>query len=317
MSIISEQLINLRTKCGNTQEELAEYLNVSQQAVSKWESGESTPKVPLLPDIARFYNVTTNELLGGGEVRKRIKIEQFCKETKEHYDSGHIELAVDLWRKAYSEYPRDMVCVFQLMYSLHDLNSSVENSGVDISEIIDLGKTILTESTDDSIREKAITILCRNLCKCGRFDEAKEYARLAHKMCNSYEAIMSNILFAEGNLTDGKVLLEENFNNIVAVMCEEIEHLSILAGDNRRWACTIKELLQLFLQSLFPSEDSPIPENSNAFSKSVMKKIRAIQELQGPNRDILVEQYYQEHGSYEGLETWLSKINQFGKQMVT
>lgn len=174
MSIISKQLIDLRKKRGNTQEELAEYLKVSPQAVSKWESGESTPKVPLLPDIARFYNVTTDELLGGGEVRKSIKIEQFCKQTKEHYDSGHIDLAVDLWRKACSEYPQNMVCVSKLMYSLHDLNTSVENSGVDISEIIDLGKTILTESKDDSIKEKAITVLCLNLCKCERFDEATD-----------------------------------------------------------------------------------------------------------------------------------------------
>ena len=61
---IAEQLKLLRKQKGLTQEEVAEIFNVSNQAVSKWESGICTPDVSLLPDIAAFYQVSLDELFG-------------------------------------------------------------------------------------------------------------------------------------------------------------------------------------------------------------------------------------------------------------
>lgn len=61
---LSEQLINLRKKKGTTQKALANYLHVTAQAVSKWECGKGFPDIALLPDIAEFYSVSIEELLG-------------------------------------------------------------------------------------------------------------------------------------------------------------------------------------------------------------------------------------------------------------
>ena len=52
---------NLRKEKKLTQEELAKELNVSTQAVSKWECGGS-PDLELIPRIAKFFNVTTDYL---------------------------------------------------------------------------------------------------------------------------------------------------------------------------------------------------------------------------------------------------------------
>ena len=46
-----------------TQEQLAEYLNVSVSAVSQWESGKTVPDVSLIITLANFFDVTTDELL--------------------------------------------------------------------------------------------------------------------------------------------------------------------------------------------------------------------------------------------------------------
>ena len=62
--ILSEQLKRLRQDRGNTQQELAEYLCVSKQAVSKWECGRGYPDITLLPGIADYYNVSIVTLLG-------------------------------------------------------------------------------------------------------------------------------------------------------------------------------------------------------------------------------------------------------------
>ncbi|NLV20791.1 MAG: helix-turn-helix transcriptional regulator [Syntrophomonadaceae bacterium] len=53
-----------RKEKGITQEKLAEYIGVSKASVSKWESGQSYPDILLLPELATYFNVTVDELLG-------------------------------------------------------------------------------------------------------------------------------------------------------------------------------------------------------------------------------------------------------------
>lgn len=52
-----------RTRCGMTQELVAERLGVSRQAVSKWESGASDPSTSNLLALAKLFNVSAEELL--------------------------------------------------------------------------------------------------------------------------------------------------------------------------------------------------------------------------------------------------------------
>ena len=61
--IISENISTLRRDAGMTQAELAEKLNYTDKAVSKWERGESIPDVAVLKDIADLYGVTVDYLL--------------------------------------------------------------------------------------------------------------------------------------------------------------------------------------------------------------------------------------------------------------
>lgn len=61
---IGNKILFLRKNKGVTQEQLAQTLGVSNQAVSKWESGQCFPDIQLLPDIARYFNVSSDELLG-------------------------------------------------------------------------------------------------------------------------------------------------------------------------------------------------------------------------------------------------------------
>lgn len=61
---LREKLIVSRNKAGLSQMELAERLGVSRQAVSRWESGDTTPSVDKLKTLARIYGVSLDWLLG-------------------------------------------------------------------------------------------------------------------------------------------------------------------------------------------------------------------------------------------------------------
>ena len=60
---LSDKLYTLRKKSGLSQEQLAEQLNVSRQAISKWESGTSSPESDKLIAISRYFNVSLDYLL--------------------------------------------------------------------------------------------------------------------------------------------------------------------------------------------------------------------------------------------------------------
>ena len=57
-------LLELRTKSGLSQDELAEKVFVTRQAVSRWENGETTPNTETLKLLSSLYNVSINTLLG-------------------------------------------------------------------------------------------------------------------------------------------------------------------------------------------------------------------------------------------------------------
>ena len=57
-------LLELRTKKGISQEELAEKVFVTRQAVSRWETGETTPNVETLKLLSKLFDVSINTLLG-------------------------------------------------------------------------------------------------------------------------------------------------------------------------------------------------------------------------------------------------------------
>ena len=60
---IGNQIMLLRKKNGFTQEELAEKLGVSAQAISKWENGHTLPETALLPLLAKFFNSSIDSIL--------------------------------------------------------------------------------------------------------------------------------------------------------------------------------------------------------------------------------------------------------------
>ncbi len=61
---IGENIKTMRRKCGFTQEELAERLSVTAQAVSKWENGNGLPDITQLVPLAQIFGITTDSLLG-------------------------------------------------------------------------------------------------------------------------------------------------------------------------------------------------------------------------------------------------------------
>lgn len=83
--IVSKNIAELRRANGITQLELAEKLNYSDKAVSKWERGESMPDVGVLKEIADIFNVTVDQLIS----EDKLNVKELTKEETEQRNNNH------------------------------------------------------------------------------------------------------------------------------------------------------------------------------------------------------------------------------------
>lgn len=87
---IANRLYEKRKAFGFSQEELAEKLGVSRQAVSKWERGESSPDTENLIALAKLYGISLDELVFGEEKKNEKKESEEKDEVKINFSGIHV-----------------------------------------------------------------------------------------------------------------------------------------------------------------------------------------------------------------------------------
>ena len=86
-----ENLKRLRLEKNLTQEKLADFLGVSFQSISKWERGDTYPDITMLPEIASFFKVSIDELLGVNKAQEEEEITRLLEEHDNFTDSKLIK----------------------------------------------------------------------------------------------------------------------------------------------------------------------------------------------------------------------------------
>ncbi|MDO4541353.1 MAG: helix-turn-helix transcriptional regulator, partial [Bacillota bacterium] len=107
---IGENILKLRRQRGLTQEELAEHMGVTKASVSKWETKQSLPDILLLPQLAGFFDVSVDDILG---YAPQLSPEQI----KKHY----IALADDFATLPFEEAMEKSRTLLRSYYSCYSL----------------------------------------------------------------------------------------------------------------------------------------------------------------------------------------------------
>ncbi|MGN1061222.1 MAG: helix-turn-helix domain-containing protein [Candidatus Coproplasma sp.] len=81
--MLNEKIKELRSSFGISQVELAKQLGVSKQCVSNWENDNVQPSVEMLVQIARYFNVSTDYLLGL-DCKETIDVSGLSEAQKAH-----------------------------------------------------------------------------------------------------------------------------------------------------------------------------------------------------------------------------------------
>ena len=171
---IGTTIKKLRRDKGITQEQLAELLGLSTNAVSQWECDKTAPDISHLPVLANIFEVSADVLLeiDLAKSKKQAEIEEFLAEESAFFNQGKTEERLKLCRAMQKKYPNDETVRHHLMRAL-------QNEDVDkyFEEIVSLGEQLL-QSKKTEYRMGAIRCLCFTYLDAGDRKAALEYANM-------------------------------------------------------------------------------------------------------------------------------------------
>lgn len=256
------RLKKLRNDANITQDSLAEYLNISCQAVSKWENGQSLPDITLVPAIANFFGVSADELLGITTPEQTEELKQYENRYFELNRKGKVLAKIDLCREVLKKYPRNYQWMLNLAYGLVSYCATSEQNNYSKEhnfkeEAISICEKILADCTDEGHRQSAIQILCYNYPEIGKTEEAIKLANTMPDMLLCREALLSRIYKAEECLKQNQQNLVNMIDYSAGILYEMACRKDLKQGlSNDERIKFIKTAIQLYQIILDGDENS-------------------------------------------------------------
>lgn len=97
----------LRKEKNFTQEQLAEYVGISAQAISQWECDKSAPNIYQIPILAKIFNISADVILEINPSGIEIEIQSFLKKYNDLGNLGEKKEHFDMTESMYKKYPSD------------------------------------------------------------------------------------------------------------------------------------------------------------------------------------------------------------------
>lgn len=177
MLYLSENLKKYRILKDLTQEDVAEYLGITAQSVSKWERGESYPDITFLPALANIFETSVDLLIGMDTIRAEETRYNIHKKAVAYQRSGDYDMAEKTYRDALLIYPNKPGMILGLASTLA-LKGNTD-------EAIELMERGLPLSINEKQKSTMRAALCFLFLKAGREDKAN---RLASELPHTRES---------------------------------------------------------------------------------------------------------------------------------
>lgn len=259
-----------RKALGLTQEQVAEYLNVSIPAVSKWEKGATSPDISLLPPLARLLGIDLNTLFCFQEDITRQEIGYFCNKIADIAETKGIAEGFEAAKQKINEYPHSEALLHCLTIQLDGLFTM---SGTSLSGSSPSG-TSPDEMRQDEMRQYEDLL-------------AAWYDRLAEsndiKIKNSANYMMASRLIRKGDYDKAQEALDRmpDREDIVSSMADKLMLQTVIYQHQGKSEKAVKELQGALLLSLnkvqlllYKLMDAELASGKKETAKSIAEKAR-------------------------------------------
>jgi len=223
MISFGKRLKELRRAREITQEQAAEYLGVSSQAVSRWECGSTSPDIYILPALSEMLGVSIETLLGVNTEQISAQIEKIVEKCEADINDGKTVGAIMELRTALRTYPHSERLQLCLLYALYVASEDEDFCREHDDEIISIAERIDKYSSRRDWRDEARRLLFRHYIDTGRRDEA---IRLTEEMAMMETCFERNIYWALED-SDRVPFLKKRIAEDMKYLCWDISALSL------------------------------------------------------------------------------------------
>ena len=243
---IGENIKRLRKERDMTQEQLAAALEVSFQAVSRWELGTTYPDIGLLPVIAGYFDVSVDELLGVDTARIEEKMQKIREHVYELHNKEKTYEAMSFLREKIKEFPNNPQVLYDLAFAIWnwytdnvDPVKEKEKYEAYAKESIELCKKAMKyDKGSGDITEGCKQTLVFNYVNLGEYGKAEETALSLPNVWTT-----STVLLPRATKDNDRALLLYQYNVITFLM----ELTFSLNGVLNRGDYSVKQRLELEL----------------------------------------------------------------------
>ena len=157
MNTIGKRIAEYRKKKNLKQDELAEILGVSAQAVSKWENDISCPDISLLPELSRIFGVSIDEIVQGKKDEPVVSV--LPEEQRKDIDKMMLRVQIESGSKDHVRVNLPIALVkvtLEMGMNMPQINGSEALKNIDFAQIIKMvelgaiGNLVDIESADGS-----------------------------------------------------------------------------------------------------------------------------------------------------------------------
>ena len=217
------------------------------------ESANAYPDITLLPDIARFFGVTVDELLCVEKLDEKKRFAEYSEKACELFRVGKREEALTTWQEAYREMPNNIDVKEMLMSSYFDTDKDKY-----FREFVELAAEIYHSDAEGQAwsmyyKGQAISQLARCYAERGDIETAQEWARKSMPVFDSCEIIQAQIDHGEDLLSDTAFctywFLEELF-----YMAARIDNDDAIKMENSYKQDCLAIVARLF-EAVYPNDD--------------------------------------------------------------
>lgn len=223
-------LIENRHKLGITQDELAAYMGVSKAAVSKWETGMTYPDITLLPQLATYFNISIDELMGYEPQMTKEQIRSLYRKLASDISTQPIEQV----RKQCQELAKKYFSCFPLLYQIGNLyinHSTLVADKAIAKELLEdaskLFERVKVETDNVDLAKQALNMEALCLLSLGRPKEVLDLLGEPDFSMTSTEPLLASAYHVLGNKKEARSILQVGIYQHVVVL---INLLSIYLG---------------------------------------------------------------------------------------
>ena len=205
----------LRKSKNITQEELAEYIGVSPQTISKWENNNNMPDLSMLPILADFYRISIDELLQYDSFVQKEKMKNLSNHIHELQQAGKTEAAYEELKEQLGEWKLSAGInhlFASIAYQLSKEKQGEEKSSLLYEAIASCEKVVSLDQSETGRTAQAKMTICNCLYGLGRFKEAEKLAASLPSVFSSREIVLARITTGEKKkecVETAKAFLEE------------------------------------------------------------------------------------------------------------